>query len=176
MKKWGVLQPCKFDGVVTPEGRFDLKNAGEADVAWACIGQYTDLVNPCSYLRFVGAVAGQGSAAQPYAVTAAGKYAAHLRPSPYHMDAQTAETLAEYMEYAVQTVYGRIAGLPVCAKSGTAEVGEGMPTNANFVGFVRSEELPLAFYITVEGGGSGSKTCAPIADAVLRACKAELTS
>lgn len=176
VKRWGVVDACRFDGIITPSGRFDPQDADQIDFAWACIGQYTDLVNPCSYLRFVGMIAGEGKAAQPYLTAQAGGYTAHTKNAPYRMEAETARILADYMAYAAETVYGNIADLPVCAKSGTAEVGEGQPTNANFVGFVRSEACPLAFYITVEGGGSGSKTCAPIADRVLRACKQTIES
>ncbi|MBQ7566764.1 MAG: penicillin-binding protein [Oscillospiraceae bacterium] len=171
---WNVTAPCEFDGVVTAEGRFDVADASDVDFAWACIGQHTDLVDPCAYLRFVATLAGGGTAAEPYLVERVGSYRAHPKQTEPTVQPETAATLAEYMRYAAETVYGDIAGLPVCAKSGTAEVAEGEAANANFVGFVQSEEYPLAFCITVEGGGSGSKTCAPIADTVLRACVAAM--
>ena len=61
-------------------------------------------------------------------------------------------------------------GLTVCAKSGTAEMGEGQD-NAMFAGFLLDEEYPLAFFAAVEDGGYGRYTCVPIISQVLEVCK-----
>ena len=88
------------------------------------------------------------------------------------VDAATAEQLRELMRNNVRTMYGTITlDLPVCAKSGTAEVSQdGSTTNATFAGFIDDEDYPLAFIVVVEGGTSGSQVAAPIANTVLWKC------
>ena len=80
------------------------------------------------------------------------------------------------MRYNTTNIYGdwHFPGLAVCAKSGTAEVGEGVEPTATFAGFCRDAEVPLAFLVVVEQGGSGSETCAPIAGRVLSVCAEEM--
>jgi peptidoglycan glycosyltransferase len=73
----------------------------------------------------------------------------------------------------VENQYGdeNFPGLPVCAKTGTAEVGGDKKPNATFAGFCTDEDYPLAFFVVVEDAGSGAKTCIPIISEVLKACK-----
>jgi peptidoglycan glycosyltransferase len=80
------------------------------------------------------------------------------------------------MRNNVENYYGdeNFAGLSVCAKSGTAELGGELEPNAMFSGFVADEEYPLAFIVVVENGGAGRKTCVPILSEVLAACKEAL--
>ncbi len=89
---------------------------------------------------------------------------------------QTADALAEAMHYAVVTNYGEwnFGGLYAGAKSGTAERGEGQAADALFAGFVQDPDYPLAFFVVVEGGGSGSAACTPIVQQVLNACIAAM--
>ena len=51
----------------------------------------------------------------------------------------------------VTQTYGadRFPGMDICAKSGTAEVGEGQTPHAWFAGFLRGEETPYAFVVLV---------------------------
>ena len=65
MKKFGVARSVTFDGITTRKGNFDLSGAADVEAAWAAIGQYTDLINPASYMTFLGTIAGGGTAAQP---------------------------------------------------------------------------------------------------------------
>ena len=82
---------------------------------------------------------------------------------------QTAEKMAEMMRRNVTEEYGqsRFGDLPVCAKSGTAEVGNGKRAHSWFVGFVDSEEYPYSFVAFVENGGSGSSVAGEIVSRVL---------
>lgn len=171
VNRWGVTKPCTFDGITTAEGHFDVAEASECQLAWSGIGQHTDLVNPCSYLQFVGSIAGQGKAAVPYLVQSVGKYRAETS-TVSTMEPKTAAVMTENMAYDVTHVYGTAAfpNVTVCAKSGTAEVGEGLQPHATFTGFIADEEYPLAFIVVVENGGSGSAVGVPIAGSVLRAC------
>ena len=176
--KFGITQPVSFDGITTAEGHFDLKDAAKVSTAWAAIGQYTDQINPCSFLTFVGAIAGGGRGAQMYLVEQIGtglfkSYSAETTFTDLVLSPQTAETIRSYMRYNVENLYGdeNFEGLQVCAKTGTGEVGGGKKPNAMLTGFVAQEQLPLAFIVCVEDGGYGAQVCLPIASKVLSACR-----
>jgi peptidoglycan glycosyltransferase len=172
----------KFDGITTAKGNFDLQGAMEWDVAWSSIGQYTDQINPCAFLTFVGAIAGDGKGVTPYlvdTVTSGGEttYAAKTETRGRIMTRETAEVLQEYLAFNVKDKYGsnKFPDLTVCGKTGTGEVGGGKKPNAMFAGFVDNDELPLAFMVAVEDGGYGVKVSVPIASKVLAACKEALS-
>lgn len=179
-KKLGLTETMECDGYTAASGRVDLSGADDGDVAWAGIGQYTDAVSAPGFLRFLGAVANEGRAAQPYLMQRVRNreeisYEAEASFEKL-LDAQTAKTLGELMRNNVQTVYGdwQFDGLSVCAKSGTAE-REGQTANAMFAGFVQDESCPVAFVVFVEGGGAGSAVAAPMAAQVLKVCRRVLT-
>ena len=181
VEAFGITESVSFDGITTAAGNFDLVGADKVALAWSAIGQYTDMVNPCSYLTFMGAIGAGGQAALPYIVeqVSSGEeitYQAETKPADQVMDRKLAETLAELMRSNVVNVYGagNFPGLTVCAKSGTSELGGGKTPNAMFSGFVADEAYPLAFIVVVENGGYGSHTCVPILSAVLAECKAVL--
>lgn len=178
VEQFGIAQSVSFDGITTASGSFDITDASEFDVAWSGIGQYTDQVNPCVFMTFVGAVAAGGKGAQPYLVeriTSDGiaTYTADSHFGERLMSAATAEILKEYMGFNVTDKYGseNFPGLTVCAKTGTAEVGGNKKPNAMIAGFVADEAYPLAFVIAVEDGGYGREICVPILSKVLAACK-----
>ena len=56
------------------------------------------------------------------------------------------------MSENVEKTYGtsRFPNMELCAKSGTAEVGEGQTPHAWFAGFLRDEDTPYAFVVMVE--------------------------
>ena len=178
VEKYQLTQSLTFDGITTAEGYFDLENATDPEVAWSAIGQHHDAVNPCRFLTFMGTIAGGGSAAQPYLVaevSSGGKntYTAKTESTGRLMTSTTAEKLQVLMRNNVESGYGdeNFPGLTVCAKSGTAELGEGQESNAMFAGFVLDDEYPLAFFAAVEEGGYGRYTCVPIISRVLEVCK-----
>lgn len=178
VEQFEVVKPLKFDGVTTVAGNYDLSRAAAVEVAWSSIGQYTDLINPCRYMTFMGAIAGGGKAAQPHIVshvTSEGEitYEAEAVMSDRLMSADVAQTLQEYLRNNVVSVYGadKFPKFTVCGKSGTSQLGGDQAPNAMFAGFVMDEEYPLAFIAVVENGGYGSSTCVPILSKVLSACK-----
>lgn len=180
-KKLGVLDSLSFDGITTAAGSFDLEGAADGGIAWSGIGQYTDLVNPCQYMVLMGAIGGGGTAAIPHLMARVDgglttRYTAKTANTAQLLAPETASMLTIMMHYNVVTMYGagQFPNLYVCAKSGTAELGEGTTPNATFAGFIRDDDYPLAFIVIVENGGSGSATCAPIAGQVLNACVAAM--
>lgn len=179
VKQFQVAQKLSFDGSTTAAGNYDISNTAPVSFAWSCIGQHSDLVNPARYMTFMGAIGGRGTAAEPYLmakVTSGGDttYEAKTKKTDRLMSESVADTVAAYMRNNVKTVYGdgNFGGLPVCAKSGTSQLGGDQKSNAMFAGFVDSEQYPLAFIVVVENGGYGSHTCVPVISKVLSACKA----
>ena len=178
VKQFQVAQKLSFDGSTTAAGNYDISNTAPVSFAWSCIGQHSDLVNPARYMTFMGTIAGRGVAAEPYLmakVTNGGDatYEAKNQRTDRLMSKEVADTVAEYMRNNVKTVYGdgNFGGLPVCAKSGTSQLGGDQKSNAMFAGFVDSEQYPLAFIVVVENGGYGSHTCVPVISKVLSVCK-----
>ena len=181
VQRFGLLDPVSFDGITTSRGSYDVSDAAPVSFAWSCIGQYTDLINPCGFMTFMGAIGGEGQAAQPYIVshvTGGGEttYSAKIKQLPQVLSPEVAQKLQEYMRNNVELIYGagNFPGLTVCAKSGTSQLGGEETSNAMFAGFVADEEYPLAFIVVVENGGYGASACVPVLSRVLDACKAVL--
>lgn len=179
VKKFEVAERLSFDGVTTAKGNYDITDTAPVSFAWSCIGQHSDLVNPARFMTFMGAIAGGGSAAEPYLMAHVENggdttYKAKVSSTGRLMSAETAEQTKTYMRNNVQQVYGdwNFPGLNVCAKSGTSQLGGEQDPNAMFAGFVDSDKYPLAFIVVVENGGYGSHTCVPILSKVLASCVA----
>lgn len=178
VEKFGVTDSISFDGIKTPKGNFDVSDASALSVAWSSVGQYKDLVNPCAFLTFIGAVASEGKGVTPYLVEEVATaqsvtYRAKTQNRSRIMSKETAEVLREYLANNVQTLYGseNFPGFQtVCAKTGTGQVGGDRKPNAMLAGFVADEAYPLAFIVCVEDAGYGSTVCIPIASKVLAAC------
>ena len=171
VNQMGLLESYNADGFQTEPARFHLQSATEIDTAWSAIGQHTVMINPYGYLRFLAQIA-TSSPVEPYFVEKIGSYKVQKRNFKLPIGENTASILTDFMANNVKTVYGaaNFPDVAVCAKSGTAEVGEGQMPHATFAGFVKDERYPLAFIIVVENGGSGSETCSSIAGTVLQEC------
>ena len=174
--KTGLDSSYNIDGIETTEGSFEFPSKG-VNLAWAGIGQYKDLVNPCAMMVYMGGIANGGEAVNPYIVVRdswTDKLKSYLPNNGVKttsmIETTTAATLKSMMANNVANNYGSgmFPGLKVCAKSGTAEVGGGKRPNACFVGFLDSEEHPYAFAVMVENGGYGTSTGGTIANKVLQ--------
>ena len=178
VEKFGLTQSLTFDGITTAAGNFQAAGEADVNVAWSSVGQYNDQINPCAFMTFMGAIAGDGTVVTPYLVEQIisgtdRTYRAKTQIGDTVLSPETAEKLQNYMRANVQLLYGdtNFGGLQVCAKTGTAQVGGDKKPNAMLAGFVLDEEYPLAFVVCVEDGGYGSTVCLPIAAKVLEACK-----
>ena len=181
VEQFQITQKLSFDGVTTSAGNYDISDAGAASFAWSCIGQHSDLVNPCRFMTFMGQIAGGGVTAQPYLVErveSGGEvtYQAKTTYTDRVMSQNLASQMKNYLRNNVEVTYGtwKFPGLTVCGKSGTAELGKDQISNAMFAGFVADEQYPLAFICVVENGGYGAATCVPSLSTVLSECKAVL--
>lgn len=177
-KQFGVLDSVSFDGITTAKGSMDSDSQADVLVAWSAIGQHKDLINPCGYMAFIGAIAADGVWTNPYLVSeiTVGNRVTHRGQASHTkriMSEETAQVMQEFLRNNVENYYGddSFPGLTVCGKSGTAEVGVSKKPNAMFTGFVSDEAYPLAFIAAVEDGGYGRPVCVPILSQVLLACK-----
>ncbi len=178
VKLFGVTDSVSFDGITTSRGNYESVGTTDANVAWSGIGQYNDQVNPCAFLTFMGAIAGEGKGVKPYLVSDVQvghttTYDAKTQTGNRIISTKTAKTVMEYMRANVEEKYGddNFPGLTVCAKTGTGEVGGERKPNAMLAGFTLDADCPLAFIVFVEDGGYGAQVCVPIASKVLSACK-----
>ena len=168
-EKFGFTSAHDLSGIPTAAGAFDIAESGSINEAWSGIGQYDDLVNPYAMLRYVSAIAGGGELREP---TILGRRSL-LDRSTRVLDEATAGKIADMMDYNVQNSYGtwNFPGLALCAKSGTAELGDGT-SHSWFTGFLRDEAHPYAFVVVIEHGGGGLKNAGAVANAVLQAAVA----
>lgn len=168
-------QNMRLDDIRVSGGSFTLEDAGEADLGWAGVGQYKTLVNPLSYLQFVGSIANGGQRARPRIIGGIhGAMNIPLKltfsaPAGYSLSGETAGKLKSMMRANVLNNYGegKLKGYDMCAKTGTAEVGGGRAPHSWFAGFLDSETAPLCFIVLVENGGAGSAAAAGVAKKVL---------
>ena len=164
-KKLGFLDSQSLSGIPTMAGSFTKGAAGSANLAWSGIGQYEDLICPYSMLRYVSAIANGGSVVEPSLLldTPSGS-------STTLLSGTTANKLRDMMNYNVSAHYGtnRFPGLNLCAKTGTAEVGDGT-SHAWFTGFLLDDAHPYAFVVLVENAGGGLTNAGAVANTVLQA-------
>ncbi|MGX8773845.1 MAG: penicillin-binding transpeptidase domain-containing protein [Bacillota bacterium] len=174
--KTGLDKSYDIDGIETKAGTFDYPDGG-VNLAWTGIGQYHDMVNPCSMMVYMGAIANGGTAVMPSIIKPTNivsekiDAAATALKTEDMIDEETADSLTDMMRNNVENHYGgesAFPGLNLCAKSGTAEVeGQDNP-NAWFVGFLNDENNPYAFVVVVENSGYGSEVGGAVANKVLQ--------
>ena len=173
-EKAGLMTSYDIDGIKTTEGTFDLPDSG-MNLAWTGIGQWEDMINPCSMMVYMGAIANGGEATHPNIVkptTFMGKQIDKITTKTTNMiDSTTAASLTEMMANNVVSHYGseNFPGLSLCAKSGTAEVGDYKEPHAWFAGFLNDDSNPYAFIVLVENSGYGADVAGAVANTVLQA-------
>ena len=174
-EKAGLTSSYSINGIQTAKGSFEYPD-NQVNLAWTGIGQNKDLVNPCSMMVYMGAIANGGKAAVPRLIESV-KFSNGIpaglffsRKTNVLIETATATKLESMMHNNVVETYGEnnFPGLDLCAKSGTAEVGGGKAPNSWFTGFIRNEGAPYAFIVLVENGGSGSDVAGRIANTVLQ--------
>lgn len=163
----GLTKPLTVSGIQTAAGSIPKGEDGTVNLSWMGIGQYNDQVTPIAMLRLVSAIANGGQAEEPVLLKGARSSATKL------MEQDTADRVRNMMAYNVTAAYGasRFPGLALCAKTGTAERGDGT-SNAWFVGFLNDAEHPYAVTVCIEKGGGGLANAGPVANTVLQAAVA----
>ena len=176
VNKAGLMSSYKIHGINSAKGSFEIASATPYQLGWSGVGLHHDLVNPCSLMIYMGAIANGGNAAVPtYLYKVLDEDGEELSvPKTTYTDeliqSSTARTVRSMMENNLVAVYGRdrFPNVAIGAKSGTIEQKTGK-SNCWFAGFVDSEEYPYAFVVYLEHAGSGSRAAGDVAAAALNA-------
>lgn len=175
-EKLGFNSSVIVNGTETARQVYNVSKADENGLGWSGIGQYTVEANPMQMAIMCGAIANGGTAVLPNEIKSG---VMEINGGTKDMiDSDLAAKLDEYMRYDVTSYYGdsMFPSLTVCAKTGTAEVGENKEPHAWMVGYSQDEDAPLAFAVIVENGGYGFSTAGPVAVAAMEACASVLRS
>ena len=166
VEKLGLVSKYDIDGIKTAAGSFNF-DTYDINLGWAGIGQFEDQINPLSMMVYMGAIAGDGTSANPRLILDEESSSINL------LGAGTARQLRDMMRNNVVETYGddNYPGLELHAKSGTAEAA-GQKPNSWFCGFSGD----YAFIVCVEKGGYGSQVAGPVANTVLQAVHKKLDS
>ncbi len=180
-EKMGFNSLISFDGIETVKSTYNVSDADENDLAWSGVGQYTTLETPMNMAVISAAIANGGTPTEPYIIKKnSGLFGISSNKSAPSfgsmMSKSTADKLYEMMDYTVETNYGKstFPNVDVCAKTGTAEIGNGRMAHAWITGFTKNEDCPLAFSVIVENGNSGYLVAAPVAAKTLEAAAESL--
>ena len=115
-------------------------------------------------LRYVCAIANGGTLIEPHMISGEEPVTTAL------VEPATAKQLTQMMNYNVVDHYDgdvNFPGLKLCAKTGTAELGDG-DSHSWFVGFLADDEHPYAFVTLVERGGYGITVAGAITNGFLQ--------
>lgn len=175
-KMSGLMDSYDIDGIKTKPSSFTF-DSNKVNLAWTGIGQSKDLVNPCSMMVYMGAIANGGKTANPRIIDSV-QFSNGLPASmPFKtkteklINEDTANKLAKMMKNNVESNYGssNFPNLDICAKSGTAEPSKNVSPHAWFAGFLQDEDHPYAFVVLVENGGYGTEVAGKVTNTVLQA-------
>lgn len=172
----GFNQKFDLDGIPSGKSVYTVKDVQPNELGWSGVGQYTDLANPFHMLELMGAIAEEGTPVKPYLIKkiTTGFGLATRQGSAEQgkqmVKPETAEKLKTYLRYNVTKSYGdwRFPGMKVCAKTGTAEVGNGKKPNCWMVGFSSDEKTPLAFVVMVENQSYSLSSAGKVASALMK--------
>lgn len=152
------------------------------DTAYTSIGQGAITVTPLQAAMYAAAIANGGALYRPYLVerveTPSGQILQETAPVIRRRLSATPEEWAVIHQAMIGVVEDedgggagmKKAGIPVAAKTGTAEVGSGENRHKNtwIIAFVPADQPKYALACLVERGVSGGKTAVPIAAEFLR--------
>jgi cell division protein FtsW (lipid II flippase)/cell division protein FtsI/penicillin-binding protein 2 len=186
---FGFDKPTPFDLPVTPS----LMSAPEAmtrwETAWAGVGQPVGagvvkgpVATPLEMALVAAGIANAGIVMEPRIlgpVTGPSGETVLPAKSPAEWtkacDPAVAVLVRDLMVGVVKSGSGTraaIKGVRVAGKTGTAEVGRGLPTHAWFIAFAPAERPVVALAIVLENAGVGGRVAAPAAKGVLEAALA----
>jgi penicillin-binding protein 2 len=170
-RAYGLGQPTGIElyestGILASRD-YKEENVGESwyvgDTLQAAIGQSYHLFTPLQLASYCATIAGGGdryAAHLLYSVSGPGGF---LYPptvlSTVEASEETFDTLHEGMYMASR--YGSASyvfnsySIPVCSKTGTAQVSEDTVNNAVFIAFAPKEDPEIALAVVVENGANG---------------------
>ncbi len=176
LEKFGFNSLQTFEGIELAKSTYDVNSASKAGLGWSGIGQYTDTLNPMYMLKIMGALANGGNLIEPFvvksiAVSGTNDNQKFTNTSERNIISKIiADKMKEMMRFTMKNQYNDslFGGIRMCAKTGTAEVGENKLPHGWMVGFSYDESFPIAFVVVVENGDFGIKSAGPIAGAMIK--------
>ena len=178
--KMGFNKEFEVSGITLSKSVYSLENAqgSQNKLGWSGIGQFEDLANPMHMAIMCGAIANGGTPVTPYILDTDSDILKKLgvtkaKESEQMLSSDTATKVQDLMRATATYYYNArgltMGGLNFCAKTGTAEVGEGKEPTGWIVGFTEDENHPYAFAVAVEEGGYGISAAGPVAQAAISA-------
>lgn len=172
----GFNRSFSLEGIQSAKSVYSVADSQPQELGWSGVGQFTDLANPYHMMILMGTIADGGTYVQPYLIqritTPLGiqtKSGSAKKGEPL-LSTETASKLTEYMRYNVTNEYGDglFPNMKVCAKTGTAEVGNGKKPNCWMVGFSSDEKTPYAFAVVVENENSSLGSAGQLASVLMK--------
>lgn len=164
--EFGFNKSIDVNGIQCKASYFDLSKAYTLDRAWAGIGQFTTMVNPCHAITIMGAIANRNGRTPSPTIL---KKRINLSSISY-CKPDIARTLDDLLRSNVTNYYtdARFPNLQMAGKTGTAQISNGKP-HTWFVGYSQREDLPLAIVVVLEkSGGYGLTNAIPVANHVMQ--------
>lgn len=157
-----------------------------AQLALSSIGQFSVRATPMQMATVAQVIANGGEMMEPYLINEVVDHDLQVRSTTAPtsrgkiLEPKTAQALTTMMRAVVDEPYGTagelaLEGVPVAAKTGTAEVGDDSErANAWVVGFAPADDPKIAFAVVIEGDDQtpvphGGTTAAPVARALVEA-------
>ena len=186
--KFGMNRSLRIPLTVSPSN-FPSVSA-PAFTAYSAIGQYNDTVTPLQEAMFSAAIANGGTLMRPYMVqrVIAPNLSALVTAQPTPLSqvvsprvaGQVKQMMASVVSNPIGTAHetAYIPGLPIAAKTGTAQNGinnTGLD-DAVFTCFAPVGNPQIAVGVVVKGGGLGADASAPVAVKIIKAYMGYLAS
>lgn len=161
-----------FSDLVVENSVYPTTDRTEKEIAWTGPGQSRLQVTPLHMCMVAAAIANDGIMMEPKLLlgvtnnAGVSRFDFFAREHRIALDKSTADTIADYMREVVRTGTGTragVSGIPVCGKTGSAQIDGQRETNAWFVGFIDDPKYPFAVCVVVEDAGGGGSAAAPIA-------------
>ncbi len=175
----GFNQRVDFELPVSSSS-FSLERSDtDFEIAQTVFGQGETLVTPLNMTMIVSAIANEGVMCSPYIIervqdSNGSTIASYESPSSVRiMTEEEAAIISGMMEGVVNNgTAGSVKSdfYQAAAKTGSAQTGADIETNAWFVGFAPADNPAVAIAVVLEEGGSGGTNAGPIAKAVFDAC------
>ena len=181
-QKFGFGKSIKVPLVATPS--VYPSGMDDAQTALTAFGQFDVRVTPLQIAMVSAAIANDGQLMQPYLIrqvlSSNLAQLAQTKPSVFSnpISSKTAGQLKDMMIAAVESGVsgnGKISGVKVAGKTGTAQNGKGEPYTLWFTGFAPANNPKVAVAVVVADGGGqgqsgrGNSLAAPIARKVMEA-------
>lgn len=183
---YGLDKPVPFELSVRPSLMPAPESMTVWETAWAGVGQPVGagtvkgpVVTPLQMALIAAGVGNGGAVMQPHLVDRITDSSGRTLESnatakvwTNACDPAVAAIVRDLMVKVVKSGSGTraaIKGVQVAGKTGSAEVGKGLPTHAWFIAFAPADSPTVAIAIVLENAGVGGRIAAPAARPVLEA-------